>query len=322
VIFVNVFDVFIYAIAAVVFVALFFAVVSFFIQSPNNSKIISSVLDTAVLSNNLGSALFVGYLDFPKDSSLESSDFVGITSSVSFECVSPNDCCARDSDLKGKECLKPFSWDYSFLKVNESKKANVFVRCSSVNEALFCKVFFGSMPAQASIESLELVGVNSSGGQDITLSVKNTGSIPLAFGKSSVVLFKKAYGKWERTDFVSEPKEVEVIQAGEKYKFYWTLSLANPGEYRAEFNFEGQNAGFSKKSIDFNKTLSLCSAISAGEAVFDPEQNKYLEMRSCEGCTYAFECVSAWSAADSSTVFYPSTKDFAYCVKDSPDGSC
>jgi hypothetical protein len=320
----NIFDLFVYAAVALVIVIIFLIITQNFPQMEGTSSLIKKALDEARLDPNLGKLSLIGTLSYDKDT-LMTADGVspqGVLTSI--ECTNAELCCIRKSQQNAiDKCKKVFEWDYDFVKPIESRKTNTFVRCIDIDQINTCKVYIGSTPAQAEIESVEKIGENSQGNTEIKAILTNTGANTLANATATLTLNKLVNGKWIQTDYEQDSREIQILQSGEKEILYWEIKTTNMGEYQAKIYFEAKDAGFSEKTLDFNKTQNnFCSETTIGETVYNAENNTYEELHNCETCNYAYECANAWSKRDAQTTYYPRSKDFAYCVKTSAEGSC
>lgn len=321
---INTFDLLIYAIVAIVIVAVFLAIAQNFPALESTSSLIKKSLDEARLDPNLGKTFLVGTLNYDKDNLIRSTGINPQGSFTSFECISSDYCCVQKSQQNiNYECDKSIEWDYDFLRPTESRKINTYVRCIDIDKLNTCKVYVGSTPAQAEILTVETIGENSQGNTEIKATITNAGKLTLANGIAFLILSKKVSGSWTQADYENEAKEVQLLQQNEKQTLYWEIKTTNLGEYKATVKFEAQNAGFDEKSVDFNKTENtLCNETTIGETIYNAENNNYEEMHNCEGCNYAYECVNEWSKRDVTTTYYPKSSVYAYCIKESADGSC
>lgn len=320
----NTFDLLIYAVAAIALVAVFLAIAQNFPVLESNSTLIKKALDDARLDPNLGKTFLVGALNYDKTSLMSSSGLAPEGLLLSIECTSPEYCCIRKSQQTlNQTCEKSFEWDYDYIQAIQTKKINTFVRCIDIDQINTCKVFVGSAPAQAEIESIEDIGKNSNGNTEIKVTLTNIGASTLAQGNATLKLYKKASEKWIQTNYEADLQEIDLIQPNEKRLLYWEINPVNLGEYRITIKFEANNAGFNEKSLDFNKTENtFCTTKAIGETVYDAENNNYKELHTCEGCNYSYECVNAWSKKNAIITFFPESKDYSYCIKMSADGSC
>ena len=318
----NTFDLAIYAIAAIALVFVFFAIVQPYLAPQNHFTEIQTALLRAQISDNLGKTMSLGSLTFSNNSTIVTDSFDKSKMLVAIECSSPSICCTRKSELK-TTCTKPISWDYTFFTTNEVKSVQTYVRCIKLSELPVCKIYFGGTPAQAKISNVELSSANAKNSTEIKVTLKNTGSLPITGATTSVELLKKGPQGWAATDYDQTPKSIELLNSGEQIIESWELTPQNIGEYRANFTFESENAGFDKKTIDFNKaTNTACTTTSIGDTLFDSDTSTFKELRNCTGCNFAYECAVAWEAAEKGKTFLPETKDTAYCTKQTFEGSC
>ncbi len=291
-------------------------------NTPNSVDVIKNGLKDAQVTGTVGKTVYLGALSYPKNSTITKDDLTYLSMSVALECTSTKDCCARDADLKGKKCDKVMSWDYDHITIGTDRKIDTYVRCITQNDYPVCRVYLVSAPAQAKIDLISKPIETQSGEINITLTLKNSGSVPAPIGETSLVLLKKINGDWEESDYDSNSKEAPAIMPGEKQTVYWTLNPKNLGEYRARFRYSAINSGYDEKSADFNRTsVSLCSRTEETQTIIDPVEGHYKEIHYCEDCSYSYECAAAWANSTGKEFFGIDSKS-AYCIKYSENGSC
>ncbi|MFA6268744.1 MAG: hypothetical protein WC652_02955 [archaeon] len=320
----NTFNLAIYGIVTIALILLFLNLIPQFLTPESNNKLISTTLEMAQTQTYLGKTINLGALLYPEKYTLQKDDLSKDKPIISFECLTPNDCCIRKQDQnKDYKCTKPVSWDYDFFSTKESHTTNTSVRCIRIDGVGVCKVYFGTLPAQAQVGIIEILDT-STGNAEVKVNVKNVGSGQLAFGQNSIKLFKKSTTDWIETDYYSEPKEVNTIMPQEKYSFLWSISPKNSGEYKAVFKFEGQNAGYDENYVIFTLDKSnLCNTTEQQTTTtFNAENSNYMEIHYCTGCSYSFECANTWSKKENGKEFVPLDKDSAYCTKLTYEGSC
>jgi len=308
----NVFELVIYSIAGLALLLLFFSLLPYFFPTETSTKQIVKAVEEAQTLTMLGKTMNLGALSYSRDYQLFKEDFDEKKVLITFECVSAKECCIRKSDQgKNYTCDNPIEWDYNFIKIKETKKVTTAVRCTREQGFSLCKIYIAGLPAQAKVDKIELLNL-AEGIAEIKLTLKNIGLNELAFGKNSLVLYKKSENTWIETDYASEEKETQNIMPGEKETILWSINPKNTGEYKALFRFEAQNAGFDENSIIFtlDKT-SLCNT----------DTNTYQEIHSCSECTYSVDCATAWDKKTGKT-FYPLDKERAYCTKTTYEGNC
>ncbi|MEI7961170.1 MAG: hypothetical protein WCI04_02440 [archaeon] len=317
----NTFDIAIYAVAALALIFVFFAVIQPLFGPQNHLKEIQNSLLNAQISTNLGKTIYIGTLTYANDATILTSSFDKTKILVAIECTSPTNCCARRSEQK-TSCKKAIDWDYTFFNSNELKSIPTYVRCIKLSELPVCKIYFGGTPAQAQIQNTELTSTTNDA-TGITVTLNNTGSLPIAGATNSVKLLKRGPEGWTETDYSIPSKSLDLLNSEEEIIINWELTPQNLGEYRAVFKFESENSGFDTKTIDFNKTTNdYCTATTKGNTLFESDNNSYRELRNCTGCNYAHECVAVWNSKEAGKLFLPETKDAAYCAKQSYEGSC
>ncbi len=319
--FMRPFDILVYAIIALALLVIFYPLISGFFTPLDNSKLIGSGLIKAQTEAFLGELVYLGALVYEKNTNIEKDFFEQKGLIVSIECTSPTLCCQRGVLNEG-DCDNVVNWDYTFFSVKEKKSLHTFLRCIEKEDVFLCKVFIGDEPAQAKIKSASFLGLNESGENEIKLILTNSGKQILANGRLSLELYKKNNDVWEKTYYDSNAKEFKSITPESLETVFWPLNPANLGQYKAVFLFEAENAGFSRKEVIFEKTLSSsCFSGSEIESVYDPVERVYQQFYSCSGCNYAYECVSKLNSAFGKT-FYPYSKDKSYCKKSSEFGDC
>lgn len=320
----NTFDILIYAIIAIILVAIFLALSQNYPPLESTSSLIKKSLDEARLDPNLGITFFAGTLAYEKGDLLNASGLAPQGTLLSIECTNPEYCCVRDSQKSQNQiCEKNFEWDYDFIRTTQTKKTNTFVRCIDIDEINTCKVFIGSSPAQAKVEKIENIGENSSGNTEIKVSLTNSGHTSLALGIATLKLYKKAGLGWIQTDYELEAQEVDMVLPNEKKILYWEINPVNLGEYRIMVKFQASEAGFDESTMDFNKTKNdFCKITTIGEVIYNATNDNYEELHHCEGCNYAYECANAWGEKNSQKIYFPKSKDYAYCIRLSANASC
>ena len=321
----KVFELLVYAIAALAFVALFLAILTQFFPPENPIAQLKKSIEVAETQTMQGQTVQEGYLNFPKDFTLRAQDLSDKQKAiVSVECNNPNECCIRKSDANGKTpCTKSINWDYDFVEVKETKKILTSTRCLRIEGMPVCKVYLGLLPAQAEISKLSLIGENTNTIQ-IKVTLKNSGSLQITYGTVTMNLYKKSSKGWESTDYNVVQKEVPLIMPKESTTLIFDVSPSNIGEYKSEFTFDALNAGNDQNSITFKKETNTSCTIdeSATDTVQNAMTGIYEETHYCTGCTYSHECVGAWSKKNPNQTYYPRTQDQTYCTKESDTGTC
>ncbi len=316
----NAMQLVVFGIVAVAMLAVFAYVITPTV--PNSVDIIKNSLQDAQVPGNMGKTISLGALPYPKNATIGKEDLTYSQMSVAIECTSARECCPRDADLGGKKCDKVLSWDYDHLTVSTDKRIDTYVRCLSEKGYPVCRVYFGSAPAQAKIDSISKPVETQSGEINLTVTIKNLGAVPAPIGENSLVLLKKVNGDWQESDYDSNAKETPAVMPGEKQIMYWTISPKNIGEYKARFRYSALDSGFDEKSVDFNRAvMSQCNRTEGTTTIFDPESQKFWEIHNCENCNYSFECVAAW-ANYTKKEFFGINATSAYCNKDTENGSC
>lgn len=319
----KVFDLFIYSIIALIIIAIFLAIAQNFPPLDEASTMIKKALDEARIDPNLGKVFLVGTLNYEKDGLISSSGLTLEETLTSIECTNPEICCIRKSEQnQNEECKKAFEWDYDFINSKESKKVNTFVRCIDIDKINSCKVYIGLMPSQTKVNLVEIIGENARGNTEIKAILENIGQTTLANATAHLKLLKKVNQKWIQTDYELDSKEILILQPSEEKTLYWEIQTINLGEYKATILFEAKEGGFNENSVEFTKTKnSFCKKTNIGETIYNAENDNYEELHHCEGCNYANECANEWNK-ESNETYYPKSKDYAYCIKNTPNENC
>ncbi|MFA6064492.1 MAG: hypothetical protein WC746_01480 [archaeon] len=321
----KVFEILVYAIVALALIMLFFSLIPILLPQETPLTQLKKSVELAQTQTMQGKTISEGYLNYPKEFNIDAQDLADKQKAiVSFECNNPSDCCIRKTDANEKiKCTKPIEWDYDFINVKETKRILSNTRCIRIEGMPVCKVYFGLVPAQASINKLDLIGENNNTTQ-IKATLKNLGAIQITYGTISMSLYKKSSNGWDLTDYNTIQKEVPLIMPRESTTIIFDVLPGNIGEYKAEFTFDALNGGNDQNSITFKKETNTSCVID--ESTTDTVQNAingiYEEIHYCTGCTYAHECVGAWSKKNPNQTYYSKTKDETYCTKGTFEGQC
>jgi hypothetical protein len=319
----NVFDLVIYAIAALAVILLFFQLLNVFFPQTTEISKIKSALNTAILESFNGQSVSAGIIQYQGGTTIDVAQFDTKDKLVAFECNNSGVCCIKASDAPKQECKKEFSWEAAYLKVTQTKQALTTVRCTRINNYPACKIFVGSLPAQAKIQRIEVLEQNKAIGE-IKITAQNSGATTIEPGKLTLKLYKKVGAEWMLSDYISDPKDVPAIVTGENYPVLWSINPKTSGEYKAEFTYDALNGG-----LDKNSTTLIIDAASncvidnstPSETTYYPDTGNFREVHSCTGCNYAYECAAAWST-QTGKQFIGVGQNQAYCVKTSENGNC
>ena len=137
-------------------------------------------------------------------------------------------------------------------------------------------------------------------------------------------LEKMVNSTWSDTGEEFTSKETTVLTPGQKQELLWDLEILTSGKYRAVFRAEGTNSGFDQNSLEFDvgeNDLCKTDETTPTDTRLAADGN-YLETHYCTGCTYAYECATAWINKNPSIVYEPNTSSDTYCVKKSYNGAC
>lgn len=314
----NTFQIAIYAIVALAIILLFLTqIIPYFTKNDTMDKITSGLVN-AQISTNLGKTVNLGSLKYNKDFTLLAESFDKTKMLVSIECIGTKDCCPMKGTTTEK-CTKTIVWNNSLFSISVAKGILTYVRCTTTQNFPLCKIYLDGTPAQAKISKIQM----PTGGEKADVTLENSGSITLGGGTLTLQLYKKGPAGWEKTDYFFEPVNADAINPGEQITEHLSIAPVNAGEYRAEFTFSTQNAGFDTNSFDFNKTENTaCIATTTGDTLIDTESGGYREMHNCTGCTYAYECAGAWEAKEPSKIYSPESADATFCIKQNYDANC
>jgi hypothetical protein len=281
----KVFQLMVTAIVAIALITLFFT----YINSLNTPDNLNSQIEKAIIKAE--NPIFMGKTIFfqsniTQNQLLYTKDFDITKRSLAIECTDNSICCS-----KGEECNK-IEWNGEYAQFNKTDKINFYLRCIEEKVSI-CRIYFGKMPAQAELKEIRKSS-QSNLKVNFEVDVINSGKQNLALGENSIVLYKKVGFDWEKSDFEEENKNISLLAPEQEHTFLWELIIPSYGEYKAEFIFEGDNAGYDSKTIDFNITENTdCGRIEQVEYIADPESG-VREVHYCEGCNYGFECYAKW----------------------------
>ena len=319
----KVFDLVIYAIVFLVLIILFYELINAFFPPSTEIGKIKNALTIAQTEGYNRKSISAGIIQYQNGLTIDAAQFASKDLLIAFECNNAGVCCIKAGDAPQQKCDKEFSWDPTYLKVNETKQALTTIRCTRTNNYPLCKIFVGSLPGQTKIEKIEVLEQNKAIGE-LKITTTNSGSTIIAPGKLSLKLYKKLGTSWTPTDYTSEPKDVETIVPGENYSLLWSINPKNSGEYKAEFTYESMNGGLDTSyailTIDSTIACTINNSIPS-ETIYYPDTSEYREIHSCSECNYAYECASAWSTQTGKT-FIGISQNQAYCAKTSENGAC
>ncbi|VVB75593.1 Uncharacterised protein [uncultured archaeon] len=316
------FDIAVYAIVAVALIVLLFTVFSQLNPIQNNTQLLKQYLGEAQIQTMTGKTVSLGAVLYKNGELFNSKDLEERNTLVAFECVNERDCCTKSSDMrKDENCSKAIEWDSTYAIIKQGKKITTSVRCNRLEGLPVCKIYLAGLPAQTKIDKISIIDA-SLGVGEIKVTVTDTGSVPIASATNSVRLYKRDGNGWMLTDYIIEPKSLDILMPQEKHEFFWSINPANSGEYRAEFVFEAQNGGSDTNSIIFTlDKMQFCKTTDGVETVAGGEPDTFWEIHNCTGCTYAYECAAAWNAK-AGKQFNILSADKAYCVKTTEEGAC
>ncbi len=321
----NVFELVIYAILAIILVFLIMTLFS----NQNKDNLLEELKDNLKIAQT---ETFLGKTIKIENKTIESNFYLNKASldepllSVALECNNPKLCCIRkEEQSEDYECTKQFDWDYSYINSNTQTTIKISLRCLKESTIPICRVYFGAYPAQAEI--VEIKNDQEEGNNTImsSIKVKNSGEGQLALGKLELTLQKKANNVWGNTEDVFTPQEIDYLMPGQEHTFVWAVQTATAGEYKLLYKFSGTNAGFDTKSLDYNiTTTNNCKIIEEETYEIQTIQEgvKYNEIKKCENCNYAYECASAWQNKYPMVNYQIVTKEKTYCEKQTELFTC
>ena len=318
------FELIVWGIVTIVIVLVLIAIFGGLAQEEDLIEKIESNLKHAQLPPLIGKTVTVGSINLNQNQLFSTDSFETVDKLLAIECNNENICCPIN-----EECQKPIEWNQQNLKLKKTITTNSFVRCIFVQNYPACKIYVGNRPAQAKIESIELVEqVGNSNIFEIT--VKNTGNTNLAFGNLNVDLFRRVGGVFQPINFELETQEIQFLPISTKHTFLWNIELDFAGEYKAEFVFSSENAGFDKNFIEFNTDPTTNCEIDINK--FDQFEivNEELlsqgyimkEYHYCKNCNHAFECLAEWKIKHPHVNFNLETNNRVSCYSISTGSTC
>ncbi|MFA5763245.1 MAG: hypothetical protein WC915_00350 [archaeon] len=304
------FDLLVWAIVSIILIIIMVTIFNSFFPQPDVITEINKKISLAETNFNLGTTVFVGNLQVPKDFFISQNSFGLTNRSVAIECTDQLACCNKND-----KCEK-IEWDNTYALFNQSKTLNIYVRCYE-NVISICKIYLGKDPAQATITKIDLTKTEENNFL-FSIKTKNTGNTILAQGKLYGTIFKKVQSKWESTNIVSEIKTIETLLQDQEFSFVEEFNLTTPGEYRVEFNFSAENGGFDTNYFDFNiEKNTNCKTIQGEETFIGTDPTKINTQKFCEGCNFGYECYEAWKTimpqkewiiTDKTSVYYETSR--------------
>ncbi len=314
-VFMNIFDLVVYAIVALALIFFVGFLFQQFFPQENVEQKISDALKIASTTGNYGKTITVSQESI-SDKQIFTDNFENQQTIVSMECNHPEKCCIR-----GAKCDKKVEWDYKEISVKGSEVLGINVRCIQEQGLDLCKIYFGNKPAQSKIINTAIkqnTGLNYS----FTVNVKNVGANNLTGGIGEMKLYKIVGEEWGEVSIQTEAKELQLLEPNDESIFFWDIDLSSGGKYKAEFKFEGENSGFDENSIIFEAISGELCEIDEQlvETIADGEGN-YMEMHYCVGCEKAYQCAAKWEEK-TGKIFEINSNESAYCIKNSFDGNC
>ncbi len=312
----RVFDLIVWAVISII---LLLIVISLFnnIEAENDLKTeLENGLKLAETDELLGKLVKLNARKVESDYLLSKTNFDLVNRSIAIECTNPDICCPMS-----EECEK-IEWDQTMAIFKSEKEYDFFVRCV-FDRISVCKIYFGKEPAQAKIDDINLISKQGTS-SIIQLIVSNNGKVNLIEGNSTIELFKKVKNNWEKTSEVFPHQTISLLQPNQKHIFVWNVETKTIGEYQLKTIFQGNNAGFDSKTIDFNIDLSLnCETNeSKTKTIYDNVTEKYRQIHYCENCNFSYECVAVWNEKKPNTQWNIIDKDKIFCEKQTASDSC
>lgn len=320
----KVFDLLIWGIITI---AVFFVILNIFgnlLQEEPIEKKIETELKNAQLPFFMGKTILVGTTILNQNQQLSENYFDTRTKTLIIECNNENICCPL-----GEDCPKSIKWDPKNLITNKTTTTTIFVRCIKIEDYPACKIYIGKKPAQATINEINILQQTNS--QIILeLIVENTGNQNLSFGSASFELFRKVGSEFQKIEHKLDSQEIMFLPISTKNTFLWEIDLDLAGEYKAQFIFKGENAGFDKKEIEFNIEYNTECEINKEKAeivmITDQEiiSQGFLqkEYHYCNNCNFAYECLAVWRTQYPEIQFNLDSKERVICYSKNTNIFC
>lgn len=321
----NVIELVVYAIIAL---ALIFLAITLFNPIKQETLIdeIKEGINAGQTNIFLGKTFPIGTRILEKEFHFDKRAIEDASYSLAIECNNPKICCIRKEEQSKEDiCTKPINWDYSFIEAKQETTLKTSVRCINELNTLICRIYFGLSPAQAEIIEIKNQQDQNSNTIISNIKVKNSGETQLALGIMELNLQKKVLNKWENTEDQFKPQEIQYLLPQQEHTFVWAIQTTTVGEYRLNYKFSGNNAGFDQKTEDYNITkANFCSIIEEETYEIQTIQEgvKYNEIKKCENCNYAYECASAWQNKYPMVNYQIVTKEKTYCEKQTELFTC
>lgn len=318
------FELIVWGIVTIVLVFALMAIFGGLFQEEDLIERIENSLKNAQMPHSIGKTINVGTINLSQDQFLATNAFETTNKVLTIECNNENICCPLN-----EECQKPIEWNQQNLKLKKTITTTSFVRCNLIQNYPSCKIYIGNRPAQATITNIELI--KQLGNSNIfEITVKNTGNTNLAFGNLNVNLFRKIDKSFQPINFELDTQDIQILPISTKHSFLWNIELDFAGEYKAEFIFSGENAGFDKNFIEFNTDPTTNCEIDINR--FDQFEivNEELlsqgytmkEYHYCKNCNHAFECLAEWKIKHPNINFNLETNDRVSCYSVSSGSTC
>ncbi len=298
-----------YSIIALVIVGLAVTLMLQFFPSEDIYDKIRDGVDISQTSSNLGKTIYVGKLQIDKDLIITKTALNLNDVSLAVECNDPSNCCSN-----GEKCSEPIEWNYKAITFKRNENIQVYSRCISYFEELVCRVYFGQKPAQAEILNVDYSESNRK--IDLIVKVTNSGSSQLTLGKNSLRVLKKVGEDWLDTEKTYEEKEINLILPGQEHSFVWETKLLTGGEYKLEFKFEGENAGYDINGLEIKiGSNQNCLRDKEREEIQDLNTTHVRVLKYCTGCNYSYECLAKWGEKNDGNNYEPYLKEATYYVR-------
>jgi len=306
-----------YAIVALVIVGLAITLMLQFFPTENVFDKLKDGLEFSQTTSNLGIAHYTGNLQMNKDLVITKDALNEDDISLAVECNDPKICCSN-----GEKCSKSIEWTYEKIYFKVSESISTYTRCNTYFNELVCRVYFGKMPAQAKIESVDYV--DNGGKINTIVKVTNVGNSELTLGQNSLKVLKKIGEEWVDTQNEYPIKEINLLTPGQEHSFVWETELMSGGEYQLEFLFEGNNSGYDRDGFDLivgqNKE---CKRDEDKIEIQDLNTTHLRVVRFCEECNFGYECLAKWIEKNDGNTYEPyQTNSTFYIEKISEEELC
>ncbi len=264
--------------------------------------------------------------------SIRASSFEKPNRIVTFECLSPTQCCSPAES----SCAKPFKVALKDLIVVKSTKTTVSARCFLQETIFVCKVFLGGTPAQVELSNIRApsqVQLDSNNVLAFTVEATNSGGTDLV-DKLDIhpqvfkTISNAGIGREELLTKL-EPQNVSPLRPGQKKTISFQYKVLSAGDYRIALSAESELAGKSFAEFRFvasgvPPTECTASQLEGNPFYYnnlDPNfqdiYGKCVQKALCQKCEFiSTTCSNAWKAKVLNGTFRDASVDYAYQLLD------